>query len=255
MPKRLLAFCCLVLAAAAVQAASTEETLTLPSGIQIVSERYPARHGHLVLWLTGEFGRAKEVDRAAEYLAAHHLETWVTDWLSPYFLPPLPSSVDQVPAADLGDWLEAVRRKSGGRRIVFVAAGHSAVWVLRAVHAWRQRHGNGAADPTAGAVLLYPILYRNLEPGKPPQYDRLVSDTPIHAVVVQPASSAGYWWREQLKAAMEAAGSRVSIEILPGVRDVYYRRADASPRERWEAERLGKTLRAAMRPLLEREQR
>jgi hypothetical protein len=252
MPNRLCALLCLVLAAVAAQAAPTEETITLPSGVPIVSERYAAHGADLVLWLTGDSGQENGEARAAEYLAAHGLETWLTDWLSPYFLPALPSSVDRVPAADLADWLEAVRKKAGGRRFVLVAAGHASAWALLAVKSWRERYGKGVPDPTAGALLLYPILYHRLEPGQAPEYDSVVSDTPIRAVVLQPASSVGYWWRDRLKAAMEAAGSRVWVEVLPGVRDGYYRRADVTPREQAEARRLGETLQGAMRPLLER---
>jgi hypothetical protein len=251
MLNRLCPLLCLILVAIAARAAPTEETLTLPSGVQIVSGRYAAHGADLVLWLTADSGQADAEARAAQYLAAHGLETWVTDWLSPYFLPALPSSVDRVPAVDLADWLEAVRKKADGRRLVLVAAGHASAWALQAVKSWRERYGKGAPDPTAGVLLLYPILYHRLEPGQPPEYDAVVSDTPIRAVVLQPASSAGYWWRERLKAAMEAAGSRVWVEVVPGVRDKYYRRADVTPREQAEARRLGETLRGAMRPLLE----
>ncbi len=251
MPKRICLLLCLVLMAIAARAAPTEVSITLPSDIQIVSDRYAAQGPYVVLWFTGEHGQVDSEARAADYLAAHGLETWVTDWLSPYFLPLLHSSIDRVPAADLADWLEAVRKRNMGRRFILVAAGHGAAWALRAVKAWRERYGEDTPDPTAGAVFLHPILYHRLEPGQAPEYDKVVSETPLHVVVLQPSSSVGYWWRDHLKAAMEAAGSRVKIDVLPGMRDGFYRRADATPSEQAETARLGEILEAAMHPLTE----
>lgn len=233
------------------RAAAVDETLTLPSGTLVVSQRHAADGPLLVLWLTGQYGQVAAEQQAAARLSEQGVETWVTDWFAPLFLPLLPSSVAAVPDAELADWLEAVRQRQPQRRIVFLASGHTAAWPLRAVRAWRARYGAaGVAEPVAGSVLLHPVLYRDLEPGAEPQYDPLAAAVRLDTLLLQPMSSAGYWWRDSLKAVLETAGSHVLLEALPGVRDGFYRRGDATAREQAEGARLGDTLFNALRSFL-----
>lgn len=232
--------------------AAADESLTLPSGTTVVSQRHAADGPLLVLWLTGQYGQVAAEQQAAARLAEQGVETWLTDWFAPLFLPLLPSSVAAVPDADLADWLEAVRQRQPQRRIVFLAAGHAAAWPLRAVRAWRARYGTaGALEPVAGSVLLHPVLYRDLEPGAEPRYDPLAASVRLDTLLLQPMSSAGYWWRDSLKAVLETAGSQVWLEALPGVRDGFYRRADATAREQAEGVRLGDTLFNALHTFLD----
>ncbi len=241
--------------------ASAEETikLTVPaSGTEIVSQRYPAPGAWLVLWFTGQYGRIEEEHKAAAFLAAHGLETWVTDFYAPYFLPLLPSSARQVPEKDLSDWLEAVHERNPGRRIILAAPGHLAGLALRAEQAWASRFepaddkGEGApGHPIAGALMLFPLLYKDLEPGQAPDYDTVVDHSRLDTVIIQPKSSAGYWWRDRLKERFEAAGSHVWLNVLNGLRDGFYRRGDASAQEMEAGNRLGDIMLEAMKPLLE----
>lgn len=229
---------CLALASAPGTAAETVE-LAVPSGAAIVSQRYPADGPDLVLWFTGQYGRVEAEHAAAVDLAAHGVETWVTDFYVPYFLPLLPSSVEQVPDADLAAWLAAVQGRHPGRRLVLVAPGHLAALALRA----------GQASAAAGALLLFPLLYRDVQPGELPEYDPVVDRTRLDIVVLQPKSAAGYWWRERLKERLEAAGSRVRIRVLDGLRDGFYRRGDASDQEIAAGGRLGAILLDGLRSL------
>lgn len=238
--------------------ARAEETVSLvaaASGSEIVSERYPASGECLVLWFTGQYGHVEEEHKAAAYLAAQGVETWVTDFYAPYFLPQLPSSAARVPDADLADWLESVRRTNPGRRIVLAAPGHLAGVALRAVVAWRQRAGMaarapGQRDPFAGALLLFPLLYQELQPGQEPAYDPVVDQAHLDMVILQPKLSAGYWWRDRLKARLEAAGSRVWLSVLNGLRDGFYRRGDASTQESDAGAQLGKIVLDGLKSLM-----
>lgn len=222
-------------------AMAVEETVTLSSGTSVTSQRYGAADARtVVLWMTGQYGPLEAEQRAAESLAGLGMQVWLTDWLAPYFLPQTAGSLDAVPVADLAEWLEAMRVRHAGRALVLVASGHATVLPLRAAAAWQTRHP--AATPVAGAVLLWPLLYRDPEPGEDPEYDPVVGQTRLRLTLLVPMSSAGYWWREAMQAAFEAAGSRVSITVLPGLRDRFYHRGDATAQEQAEGARLGEIL-------------
>lgn len=239
--KRVLTALCLLLLTEVVLAAATEETVDLTSGTAVVSHRY-ADHGAgaVVLWLTGQYGRLEEEHRAAAHLAGSGMEVWLTDWIAPYFLPQVARSVTEVPDADLAEWLERMQQRHAGRPLVLVASGHASALTLRAAAARQARFGTPST--VAGAVLLWPLLYKHPEPGEEPMYDPVVGQTRLDLVILVPMSSAGYWWREAMQAAFEAAGSRVRITVLPGLRDRFYHRGDANTLEQAEGARLGEIL-------------
>ncbi|TCJ12943.1 hypothetical protein EZJ19_12005 [Parasulfuritortus cantonensis] len=236
--KYFLAGLALCLALPGARAADVQ-SVRVPSGAEIVSERYPAAGGTMLVWLTGQYGRVEAEHRAAADLAAHGVETWVTDLYEPYFLPPLPSSIDQVPEADLQAWLAALHAAHPGRRIILGAPGRQATLALRAA-------ASGLVD---GAVLAFPILYKDIEPGEMPEYDPVVDRTRLDIVILQPHSSAGYWWRERLKERLEAAGSRVRVDVLDGLRDGFFERGDVTDQETAAAHHLGDMLYAALQEL------
>gem|GEM_PF-1259854 len=231
--------------------AAEETALRLPSGAELVSQRYAAAGNTLAVWLTGQHGRVEEEHAAAAHLAARGVETWMTDFFAPYFSPLLPSGWGQVPEADLAAWLEALRRDHPDRRIVLVATGRGASLALRAAAAWRERFGKPGGEAVVGALLLFPLLYQELAPGAEPEYDPVVGRGPLNLVLLQPKSSAGYWWRDRLKGALEAAGSRVELSVLPGLRDGFYRRGDINAQEIAAARRLGEIVLDGLKPLID----
>lgn len=223
--------------------------LKLASGGEIVSQRYPAEGKVLALWITGQYGRVEEEHKAASDLAARGVETWVTDLLAPYFLPLLPSSLNQIPERDLGEWLEVVHRHNPDRRVVLIATGRGAGLAFRSIHALKQRQAETGF--VRGALLLYPLLYQELEPGEEPNYDPAAARAPLDLVILQPMSSAGFWWRDRLKDFLESAGNQVRLQVLPGLRDGFYRRSDINPREIAAAARLGEIVLDGLKPFLE----
>lgn len=232
---------------------AVEVSLKLASGVEIVSQRYPAAGDVMAVWLTEQGGRSEEEHKAAADMAAQGVETWVTDWLAPYFLPQLPSSWSRVPEPDVGAWLDALHQRAPGKRIVIIATGRVSALALRAANGWRARHPDDAGSPLAGALLMWPLLYQELAPGQEPDYDPVVRDTRLDLVILQPKSSAGYWWRERLKGFLEGAGSRVWLNVLPGLRDGFYRRGDITPQEISAGARLGDMLLEGLKPLLNKD--
>lgn len=255
-----MGWCCVLFALAGFTAGGARaegDTLgiVLPSGVEVVASRYAADGDILALWLTGQFGRIAEEHQAAADMAARGVETWVVDLLAPYFLPLLPSSWARVPDHDLGDLLDAAHKRHPNRRIVLVAPGRVAAIALRAIQDWRARHGGDIGDALAGTVLMFPLLYQELVPGEEPRYDPIVHQSRGDIVILQPTSSAGFWWRERLQSYLRDAGSRVRVDLLPGLRDGFYRRGDINEREIAAARELGNITLRALRALLEPEER
>jgi hypothetical protein len=226
--------------------AGEEITLSLPSGVEVVSQRHASDRGPLLLWFTGQYGNVEAEQQAAADLAGKGAEVWLTDWLAPYFLPQLPGSMARVPDRDLGDWLAAILRRHPERKLLLVASGHTADLALRAARDARDRLG---VSPS-GSVLLFPLLYRGLEVGAEPDYAPVVADTRMRLAVLVPKSSAGYWWRDRLRESLEAAGSWVKLTVLPGMRDGFYRRADANDQEIAAGANLGETVWQALQNLI-----
>ncbi|MDW8323300.1 MAG: hypothetical protein RMK60_04305 [Burkholderiales bacterium] len=225
----------------------------LPSGAGLISEHFQAAGPPraVLLWYSGQYGRIEAEQRAAADLAGLGFEVWLADWLAPYFLPPTASSLQQVPEEDLAAWLQAAVQAHPQRPVVLLASGHAALLPLRAAAAWRAR-AQAPAQP-AGAVLLFPILYQDPEPGEEPEYDPVVARTRLDLVLLFPQHSAGHWWRDALQAAFAAAGSRTRGAVLPSVRDRFHHRADANADEQQAAARLGELLAAHILSLLDPE--
>lgn len=239
--KTLLVGLCLLVLAHTAPARADEERISLTSGAVVGSHRLAAQAGGpVVLWFTGQYGPLQAERDAAAQLAAQGMEVWLTDWLAPYFLPQDAHAVAEVPEADLGEWLEAMRQRHADRPLVLVASGHAGALPLRAAAAWQARFG--APAPVAGAILLGPLLYREAEPGGDAEYLPVVAQTRLRLAMLVPMSSAGYWWREAMQAAFEAAGSRVHLAVLPGLRDRFYHRDDANAQEQAAGARLGEIL-------------
>lgn len=232
--------------------AGVDEVIRLDSGVEVVSQRYAAPGRVLAVWLTGQFGRVEEEHKAAADMAVQGVETWMTDFYAPYFLPLLPSGWSQVPEQDMAEWLEQVRLRQPGRVVVLIAPGRAASLALRGVNAWRARFGQGSGGPlpVAGALLMFPLLYQELDPGQEPEYDPAVKHAQLDLVILQPKSSAGFWWRDRLKGLLEQAGSRVWLSVLPGLRDGFYRRSDINAQEIAAGARLGQIVLEGLTPLI-----
>lgn len=226
--------------------AEEDSSISLPSGVEVMSRHYASPQGPLLLWFTGQYGDVEAEQQAAASLAMKGADVWLTDWLAPYFLPQLPGSMEKVPDRDLGDWLAAIHRRYPDRPLLLVASGHTADLALRAARDARDRLG----VLTSGSVLLFPLLYRGLEAGEEPDYAAVVDATRQKLAVLVPKSSAGYWWRERLKERLEAAGSWVNLTVLPGMRDGFYRRSDATDQEMAAGANLGETVWHLLQDLL-----
>lgn len=215
--------------ASAAWAASPDgqaRTITLKDGTGVPVTVFPAAGKALLLWLPSEMGLVPAEADAAARLAHRGVEVWLADTLSARFLPPLPSSLEKIPAGDVTQLVEAARRRSG-KTVYLVAAGRGAVPALRGAARWRERHG-GSSPGLGGAILLYPDLYvATPEPGEEAKYLPIASHTRLNIVILQGELSPWYWYLDTLKATLRQGGSKVEITPLPGTRDRFYGRGAA----------------------------
>ena len=226
--------------------APVEERYRLADGTEVNLLHFPALGSDSILWLGDErmTGVAAKELTLAESLAAAGADVWFVDPVGAYLLPALPSSLDQVPAASVSELIDVVAAR-GQCAPTLLTTGHGARLLLRGAEIWRDAHSNQRLS----AILLYPILYREIVPGEPARYFPVVGRSRLRLHIIQPKLSAGFWWVGQLETLLSNAGSQVSTHVVEGVRDGYFRRSDATDREKEEARHLPQRIEAALRQL------
>jgi thiol-disulfide isomerase/thioredoxin/dienelactone hydrolase len=232
-----------LLAMATTGAASETRELQLPDRSDVSIRIEPATGDTLLLWLPSGIPVATHDADIAQRIARLGIEVWRPDVLEAHFLPNLESSLAQVPDSDIAVLVDAAR--ATGKRVVLLAAAHAAALALRGAHAWQTLH---PGEPgLIGAILLHPYLYLGPpEPGRDAEFHPVVRNTSLPVVIVQPGNSPTRFRVDALRAALEEGGARVQVELLPGVRDRYYFRADATPAEDAETARLPARLKDAL---------
>ncbi|UCE89943.1 MAG: TlpA family protein disulfide reductase [Pseudomonadota bacterium] len=225
-----------------------EIPVSLGEGVEAIVTVHSAQGSRLVIWLPSEHGFPSYHANVAAKLAGQGIETWQADLFSAYFLPVQPSSIDAVPPGATAALIEhaiATRKKT----VYLLASGRGAVLALRGARQWQQQHPDNPA--LGGALLLHPNLYVGTpEPGAPADYLRIASATNLPLFVLQPALSPWRWQLAELNRRLSSGGSEVYLKKLPGLRDRFHFRPDATPEELAFAQRLPRVLASAL-PLLD----
>lgn len=218
--------------AVAAPPADTTQTLQLSGGTEVALRVYPASGHALLLWLPSESGIVAADYKTAALLAKSGIEVWLPDLHAAYFLPVVPSSLAQMPAADVAEVI--ARAQQRGKGVFLISGGSGAALALEA--AALQAKGN---KPVQGAILFSPNLFTGTpQPGEDAQYLPIASRTRLPIVIMQPDRSPWKWRVEELQSRLQRGGSKVSVKAMPGIRDRFYYREDASPTERTWASHL-----------------
>lgn len=212
--------------AAAPLAGAKQQNVTLANGTEIPVTVFPGRSNAILLWLPSENGLVPAEFNAASEIAKSGVEVWLADLHTAYFLPIVPSSLQQIPADDVAQLIAASARRSG-KKIYLVSEGNGAALALTAAAALHDdRHD------LRGAILLSPNLYvATPEPGEDAQYLPVTTATHLPLAILQPELSPWRWHLDQLQALLNRGGASVAIKLLPKVRDRFYFRDDALPAE------------------------
>ena len=235
-----------------VQAATHEQNKQWksPSGAVLSYGVYPAQGHNRLLWMGAEYGEQRYEQAAAKYFAAHGVEVWLVDGLSAYDLPDLRSSRDKVPASDMQALLQFALQD--GKRLVLAGAGTNVIPLFNGVQLFQQAASEKNGKTPArifDAVLIYPDLIKEVDTGTALHFLPATSHVRLNIALLQPQQSPRFWWLDKLKDALQRGGSKVSITVLPGVRDAFYERPNQSQHEMNEAKKLGKTMFNAWRKL------
>jgi thiol-disulfide isomerase/thioredoxin len=217
--------------------------LLLPDRTPVPVQEYPASGPLRLLWLPSGFGSDKAEAPVAAELAKLGIEVWQVDVLEGRLLPPLESSLEQVPDSDITALIELAR--AGGRRVLLLASARAGVLALRGARAWQIAHATERAA-LAGVVLIHPNLYLGPpEPGREAAYHPVVAQTRLPVFILQPEQSPWRWRLDATRAELEKGGARVYTRVLTDVRDRFYSRPDATAPEVITARHLATTLRDA----------
>lgn len=219
---------CVLLNATSAWASAESRSIHVAPDVDVPVNVYGAGNPRLILWLPSEMGLVNADLRIAAQLSRQGFEVWVADLFSARFLPAVPSSLKAIPCSDVARLLRAAAPHHA--QIYLLGSGHGAGLTLEGARCWQQHN---PAHPINGVVLLFPNLYAGSpEPGKAPSYLPVASQTRLPIFILQGNLSPWYWHLDEMKATLEHGGSRVAIKILPGMRDRFYFRGDANPRER-----------------------
>ena len=226
-------------------AAPSPQSILVAPDIEVPVTRYGTGGRALIVWLPSENGLGQAQQDAAAKLVQRGYSVWLADLFSARFLPIAPSSFDEIPPADVAGLIQAAAKTH--RKIILVSSGRGAAITLGGAKQWQAQH---RSRNIAGAVLLFPnLLTASPEAGEDATYLPITRQTRLPIVILQGDKSPWHWQLDTLKQQLTKGGSRVVIKNLPGMRDRFYFREDASPQERELGNRLDSLIDDAIKSL------
>lgn len=223
------------------------EILHLQPGTDVQLTVFPAQGRTLLIWLPSESGIVASEHKVAAILAKSGVEVWLPDLHGAYFLPIVPSSMRQIPADDVA---RVIARAQQRRKAVYLLSGGSgAALALQAAGQLGK-----SKNPLRGAILFSPNLFAGTpDPGEEAKYLPVASRTRLPIFILQPDYSPWKWRVDELQSRLQRGGSQVKLRSLPGIRDRFYYRDDASPAERAWAARVPELILHALKSLQEKQ--
>lgn len=230
----------------AVPIQAVSQTLHLPGGTDVVLSVFRAKGNTLLIWLPSESGVVAAEHKTAAVLAKSGIEVWLPDLHAAYFLPIVPSSMQQIPAGDVARVIALAQQR--GKAVYLVSGGSGAALALQAV----SKLGK-SKDKLRGAILFSPNLFAGTPvPGEEAKYLPVASHTRLPIFILQADYSPWKWRVDELQSRLRQGGSKVRLKLLPNVRDRFYYREDASSSERALAMRLPELVLNALKSLEEK---
>ncbi len=217
-----------------------QHTLAIDNNdITLTVEVYPAKGTLLYLWLPPEGGFQPAHTRIAQSLNTLGIEVWFIDLFESHFLPPVASSLPQIPASDISVLLD--RAQQSNKQIILLGSGRSTLPLLRGAR-YRQKT-SADVTPITGVILLSPQFYIDTPiPGEVAKLHPIVNHTNLPIFLLQPKLSPWFWKLDQTVPALQRSGSDVFVRLLPDVRDRFYYRPDATLVEQELAAKLPRLL-------------
>lgn len=226
--RNLTALFLLLLASASAWADTGARSINVAPDVDVPISIYGASQQQLILWLPSERGVVDPEHEVAKQLAQRGYEVWIADLFGARFLPAVPSSLSAIPASDVAQLIQVAAQQHG--KIYLLSSSEGAKLALEGARQWQQDKSN---HTIGGAILLFPNLHATIpNAGEAPAYLPIAAQSRLPIAILQGNLSPWYWQLDALTAELERGGSRVTSKILPGMRDRFYFREDALPRER-----------------------
>lgn len=224
-------------------AGAAARDLRLSNGTDVPVTVHAADGPLLFLWLPSGYGSQSAEAPLARELARRGIEVWQADVLEGRLLPPLESSLEQVPAEDVALLIDAAAKT--GKRVLLVAAARAGLLALAGGQHWLAQRPR-TPQQLAGVILLHPNLYVGPPaPGREAEYHARVAQNRLPVFIFQPEQSPWRWRLAPTRAELEKGGAAVYTWLLTDVRDRFYFRPDATGGEAVASRRLAGMLRAA----------
>jgi thiol-disulfide isomerase/thioredoxin len=235
-----LKICVLCLSLANPLPLLAQQTISIDSTDTVLSaDIYSAKGDTLLLWLPPEGGFQAIHTKTAQRLTTLGIEVWLVDLFEARFLPPVASSLNQIPPTDVSTLLTVAQQS--GKKAILVSSGRGILPLLRGAHHWQQSWPDDAAF--SGVILISPQFYTETpEPGQPAEFLPVVRYTNLPTFILQPRLSPWFWKLEHTMPALQQSGSDVFLWVLPAVRDRFHYRPDATPFEQDLGENLANLL-------------
>ncbi|WP_018877177.1 MULTISPECIES: peroxiredoxin [unclassified Thioalkalivibrio] len=214
-------------------------------GAEVPVERYRADGDAVLLWFPSEHGLRDGHRTQALALQAIGIEVWLVDPFSGHFLPEAASSFDDMPTTTVADLIESAHADTG--RAVF-AFGHDRAlpWLLTGLYQWQLAHPD--ADHMAGLLMASPYLHTGVDT-EGAELQAIVGLTNLPVYILQPAQSPQRQQLGRIRAGLTEGGSAVGARLLPGIRDRFFFRPDATAGEQLASEHFHREIAFGMEML------
>lgn len=203
--------------------------LEIDDETEISIAQYGESGNPVLIWFACNQGEESIEAATAVKLLDKNYQVFIPDMLSAHFLSATPSDIDKVKAEEVEEIIEFILANTSAPEVYLLAGARAAVPVLKGL----ARDGiKQKRERLKGAMFISPrIGFKPPEPGMEPIYidEAGAAVHPIH--ILEGERTPNRWSLPQLKQKLSNSGSKVSSELIPGVRGFFYIRNEKSQEE------------------------
>ena len=215
----------LVLSGLSFACFSEQLTITTNNETEINITRYTSLNpDKRFIWFAGENGYQNSEYKMGQQLSRYG-EVWLPELFESHFLAAVPSSLAKIPASDVAALIQSAA--SEVNQIILIGSGQGILPLLSGLNLWQA--ANPKNQKLIGVILISPIFFTGTPtPGEKAEFLDITAITNTNIFIIQPKLSPWYWKLKQSIEQLKKGGSDVYLQIIPGIRDRFYYRPDAT---------------------------